>query len=118
MNGPTTSADVRTPPQPISWPPGDGGHALTEVQALCTTALRLQEQRHGIALVAAQKAGYGHGERVGFVQGWVWGAACGAIASVTVLACLALGSVLWQDKAPSADQLQQLLAGDDKELTL
>lgn len=118
MNGPTTSADVRTPPPPISWPPGDGGHALTEVQALCTAALRQQEQRHGIALVAAQKAGYGHGERVGFVQGWTWGAICGGIASIAVSACLALGSTLWQAKAPRADQLQHRLAADDKELTL
>lgn len=110
MNAPTTRAGARTPPAPAAWPLHHGDTEAIEAQAMATVALRSQRDRHSIALEAAQDAGYWHGHRVGYLQGWSWGAICGAVAGVMLTVALILGAIWVRGSAPTAEQLQQLLA--------
>lgn len=94
----------------MPWPLYSGAAEANEAQAMCAVAMRVQQQRHAAALIAAQDAGYWHGERVGYVQGWSWGVICGAIIGVLIAAALTIGALMWhRSAAPTAEQLLQLL---------
>lgn len=78
------------PPSPIPFPapsPQDIARRLAANEEMERIAAEL---RHRQALDAAGKLGREQGYRLGYVEGWRWGAVCGAIASVCFAFALGL----------------------------